>query len=171
MLGNSDPNSTVKVILQADDIRDAALASVLAQNGVSVASRASNLGMMMVEMPLKAAEAVANARGMRHLSLNREIKLLGHIETTTGASLARSYVSNNTGGLNGAGIGIAVVDSGMRKATIRSSTATANRGSQQALTLAEPMTRKWTNTGTARMWRRLPQAAPGKAMTRGISNF
>ncbi len=127
MLGNSDPNTRVKVILQADDIANAALMTALAKNGVTVESKANNLGMLTVEMPLGAAEAISAVRGTQHLSLDREVSLLGHIETTTGVSLVRTIsqglnvsllgtgVANTSEELDGRGIGIAIVDSSIRE--------------------------------------------------------
>ena len=65
--------------------------------------------MLVVELPLKVAEAVANLRGATHLSLDKEVKTLGHIDTTTGVLAAKAQTGNST--LEGRGIGIAVLDS------------------------------------------------------------
>ena len=82
---------------------------------------------MVVDLPLKAAEEVAAARGTKHLSLDRKIDLLGRIETTTGLSLVRTIqqglnvsllgigVANTSNELDGTGIGIAIVDSSVRE--------------------------------------------------------
>src|SRR5262249_44760941 len=65
--------------------------------------------------------------GTNHLSLDRKTIVLGHIETTTGASLVRTIqqgldvgllgttVVNTSSELDGTGIGIAIVDSGIRE--------------------------------------------------------
>jgi hypothetical protein len=63
--------------------------------------------MLVVELPLKVAEAVANLRGATHLSLDKEVKTLGHIDTTTGVLAAKAQTGN--GALDGRGI--AVLDS------------------------------------------------------------
>ncbi|HLA94528.1 MAG TPA: S8 family serine peptidase, partial [Pyrinomonadaceae bacterium] len=120
-------NGRVRVILQADDINNTSLTNVLRKNGVLIEGRAENLDMMTVDVPVGALEAIAQVRGTNHLSLNREIKLLGHIETTTGTSQIRTITQGLTVGLlgiavlntsvelDGKGIGIAVVDSGIRE--------------------------------------------------------
>src|SRR5260221_1040182 len=126
-LANTEPNARVKVILQADDINNGSLRKVLSANGVRIESKAEILDMMVLDLPVRVAEAVADARGARHLSLDRQMNVLGHVETTTGTSLVRTIqqglsvsllgtgVVNTSAELNGAGIGIAIVDSGIRE--------------------------------------------------------
>ena len=127
LFNGSDASKRVKVILQADDIGDPKLLATLRRNNVTIESRAESLDMMTVELPVSAAETVAAARGSRHLSLDREVSLLGHIEITTGASLVRvidqglsvgllgTTVINTSTELDGKGIGIAIVDSSIRE--------------------------------------------------------
>ncbi|MGH9818712.1 MAG: hypothetical protein ACRD43_00980, partial [Pyrinomonadaceae bacterium] len=127
LVNTGDPNQVVKVILQAEDINNSSLRNVLASNGVKIDSKADSLGMMVLDLPVGVAEAVATARGSQHLSLDRQMKVLGHVETTTGASLVRTIqqglnvgllgigVVNTSTLLDGTGIGIAVVDSGIRE--------------------------------------------------------
>ncbi len=127
LVAEGDPNRVVKVILQADDISNPSLLNVLRRNNVEIESRAENLDMIVANLPVRVAEQVASARGARHLSLDRETRVLGHIETTTGASLVRTVqqglnlgllgatVLNTSSYLDGTGIGIAVVDSSIRE--------------------------------------------------------
>ncbi|HSU25354.1 MAG TPA: S8 family serine peptidase, partial [Pyrinomonadaceae bacterium] len=127
LVNGADSGKRVKVILQADDIGDPALLATLKRNGVTIESKAESLDMMTVELPISAAEQIASARGSRHLSLDRQVSLLGHIETTTGASLVRvidqglslsllgTTAINTSTELDGRGIGIAIVDSSIRE--------------------------------------------------------
>ena len=116
MVATGDPNKVVRVILQADDLNNADLRNVLAAGGVQIQSTAGAIGMMVIDLPVRLAEAVANARGSRHLSMDRELKVLGHIETTTGAGAVRGLLTALLGGdINGKGIGIAIVDSSIRE--------------------------------------------------------
>jgi len=111
LIANAAPNQKVKVILQSDDIKNPELLAVLKDSNVVIADRVESLNMLVVDLPVAAAEQVAALRGAKHLSLDREMKTLGHIATTTGLTtmLAQSGNSN----LTGTGIGIAVVDSGV----------------------------------------------------------
>src|SRR5215203_1401107 len=129
-LMKSDPNQTVKVILQADDIQNRGLRNVLSKNGVIVSDEAVSLNMLILDLPVRVAEEVAAAQGMRHLSLDRKVSLLGHVETTTGALLVRNQLNSpslltpvttlpvlsllSTNLLDGSGVGIAIVDSSIR---------------------------------------------------------
>ena len=124
-----DQNKTVKVILQADDINDKKLRGVLAGNGVVVTDEAQSLNMLVLDLPVRAAEEIASLRGARHISLDRKVNLLGHVENTTGAFLVRNLLNTpaqtapvinsiptytSAGWLDGSGVGIAIVDSSVR---------------------------------------------------------
>ena len=127
LIAGADPNQRVKVILQADDINDPALRSVLKRNNVRVQNSDQGLDMLVLELPVRVAEAIADARGAKHLSLDRPLSMLGHIETTTGTAQIRTItqglnvallgttVLNTNSQLDGAGIGIAIVDSSIRE--------------------------------------------------------
>jgi hypothetical protein len=124
----ADKNRTVKVILQSDDLNDPQLLAALKKFDVSVDSRAEALNMMMIEMPAGAAQEIASLQAAKHLSLDHKVASLGHVETTTGATLVRGML-NSTGvlgavtaipnllglgtQLDGTGVGIAIVDSGI----------------------------------------------------------
>lgn len=126
LVNNSDPSQKVKVILQSDDIGNPQLRGILQKNGISIESEAKNLNMLVIDLPVRAAEEIASLRGAKHLSLDRELKTFGHIKTTTGTSLVHTIqqglnvgllgttVVNSSTLLDGTGIGIAVVDSGIR---------------------------------------------------------
>ena len=128
MMG-SDPNKVVKVILQSDDMNNSALLAVLDRNNVTIDSRLDSMNMLVVNMPVRVAEEIAAVQGARHLSLDQPVKLLGHIETTTGVYQVRNILNQSsttllggvlgllggataTNQLDGTGVGIAIVDSG-----------------------------------------------------------
>ena len=111
LVAGDDQNQTVKVILQSDDIDNPQLLNVLKRNGVAITGRADALNMLVIDLPIRVAEEIADVQSAKHLSLDQEINLLGHIETTTGVSLVRTLT--NTSQLDGSGVGIAVVDSGV----------------------------------------------------------
>ena len=109
MVSTGDPNQKVKVILQSDDIKNPELLNILRRNNVVIESRAENLNMLVVELPVAAAEQIAAFRGAKHLSLDKEMSLLGHIEATTGVDAMRAVSGNSA--LNGKNVGIAILDS------------------------------------------------------------
>ena len=109
LVANGEGNKKVKVILQADDIKNPELLEILRQNNVVIESLAENLDMMVVELNVSAAEQIASISGTNHLSLDKKLSSLGHIEMTTGVLAMRSQTGNS--GLTGKGVGIAIVDS------------------------------------------------------------
>ncbi len=111
LMGKAGKNEKVEVILQSDDISNPELLAVLKRNQVKIESQISGLNMMVVDLPVAAAETVANLQSAKHLSLNNEVASLGHIAVTTGMATMRSQPGNL--GLDGSGIGIAIVDSGV----------------------------------------------------------
>jgi serine protease AprX len=64
------------------------------------------------KLPLRALEALSRRADVTYISADRPVQLFGHLETTTGAAIARSLVSGISN-LNGAGVGIAILDSGI----------------------------------------------------------
>jgi len=123
LMAGADKNRTVKVILQSDDIDNPQLIDVLRKNNINIGGRANALNMLFIDLPLNVAEAVAAVRSAKHLSLDNEVKLLGHVEETTGASLVRNQTTtvfnaqgtpvNTPYQLDGTGMTVAVVDSGI----------------------------------------------------------
>jgi subtilisin family serine protease len=70
------------------------------------------LGFRVANMSANAALALAERPEVAHVSLDREVRTLGHVSYTTGADYARTDDGANTG-VDGTGIGIAVLDSGI----------------------------------------------------------
>ena len=65
-------------------------------------------------MPLSAVEAISNSGMANFMSPDRQLLKLGHIEKATGAYYARSIASSIDSSLDGTGVGVAIVDSGMK---------------------------------------------------------
>ena len=101
----------VRVILQ-DEGRGAQLASAL---GREVRERGSfeSLGARVVELPARLVERLAGQEGVRFVSLDRETRAFGHISRTTGTDDVRTTTGTVVTGLDGTGIGIAVLDTGV----------------------------------------------------------
>ncbi|HEX8557652.1 MAG TPA: hypothetical protein VF668_06100, partial [Pyrinomonadaceae bacterium] len=114
--GAKSAGGRVGVILQADDLRDAQIEATLRRYGVEPGARMAQLGALRVEVPVGALKELASAGGSRYLSPDREIRSFGHVTSTTGVDAVRNggLVSGLLGStLDGAGVGIAVLDSGM----------------------------------------------------------
>jgi serine protease AprX len=106
-----DPESAsrrVRVIVQGGAGLEAAL-------GAEVKTRGSfdTLGARVVELPARLVERLSEQKGVRFLSLDRETAGFGHVTRTTGADDVRETAGTNVTGLDGTGIGIAVLDSGI----------------------------------------------------------
>lgn len=74
-----------------------------------------NLGFVSAELPLSRIRQLSESGVVAFVSPDRPINALGHVNNTTGADAVRTQ-TNATGGtytLDGSGIGIAVIDSGM----------------------------------------------------------
>ena len=86
----------------------------------------SRLGLVSAELPLSKVRELTEDEDVAYVSPDRETEAAGHLETTTGASLVRSLVSGQT--VDGTGIGVAVLDSGIESnhGTMRSSTGASN---------------------------------------------
>ncbi|MDT5123980.1 MAG: serine protease AprX, partial [Acidobacteriota bacterium] len=114
----------VGVILQADDVNSGELNSLLKRYGVEVNARMAQVGALNIEVPVKAIEEIAKSGLTNHLSPNRKLESFsyGHVVMTTGTDQVRNQPSSslisgilttvNTT-LNGSGIGIAILDSGV----------------------------------------------------------
>jgi serine protease AprX len=118
--GGADASGRVPVILQGEDLKDAAVSEFLKSNGARTGQSFAGLGAQSVELPAGAVARLAELRGVSHLSLDRAVGALGgHIATTTGKEeVENDEVVSSTGvvtarKLDGKSIGIAVLDSGI----------------------------------------------------------
>ncbi len=104
----------VDVILQAKDINNASFRDIMAKHNVQIKNRIGKTDTLVVNMPLSAVEALSKRNLTNFMSPDRKIAKLGHLEKTTGAKAVRNLGGGNGNNkLEGTGVAIAVVDSGM----------------------------------------------------------
>ncbi|MBK6724932.1 MAG: S8 family serine peptidase [Acidobacteria bacterium] len=116
MANDPSGNTRVDTIIQAKDADSAVLRSLLASGQASVSDRIGNSDTLVVNLPLSAVSALSTSGTINYVSPDRPTTITGHVEDTTGAALMRSQPALNGRSsytLDGDGIGIAVVDSGI----------------------------------------------------------
>lgn len=110
-LDDREPHERVRVIIQSAGAMAGILAAVKDLGGV-VRRDYENLNHIAVDVPAEAVGQLAARSDVNFVSEDRPIQVTGHLETTTGAELARTYGADSST-IDGAGIGIAVIDSGI----------------------------------------------------------
>ncbi|HKG15810.1 MAG TPA: S8 family serine peptidase, partial [Pyrinomonadaceae bacterium] len=124
LASSPDGLSRVHVIVQQDASGGLSLPpgldSLLSQLGGVVTRRFGKLGALAASLPPNALRALAERSDVRYVSADRAVGSSGHVETTTGTSLVRTQtglsllgIPITTTTLDGAGLGIAVLDSGV----------------------------------------------------------
>ena len=106
-------NDKVKVIVQLRAPMSGSLNSLLNSNGVHVRKVFHNLGAQEVELPASIVDTVAAYDEVSFVSFDRPTQSMGHLSATTGADAVRNTNGINVAGVDGTGIGIAVLDSGI----------------------------------------------------------
>ena len=111
-LGNESPSKLVKVILQLDGKPTGQLNALLSSNGVKIKKQFANLDSFALELPLNVVNALSQFPEVGLVSVDSEVMTLGgHVAHTTGADNVRAMSAD--GALDGSGIGIAILDSGI----------------------------------------------------------
>ena len=111
-LNNESGNKLVSVILQLDAKPTGQLNALLNSNGVHIRKQFTSLDSFALELPLNVVNALSQFPEVSFVSVDGEVKTLGgHVAHTTGADNVRSMSSD--GALDGSGIGIAILDSGI----------------------------------------------------------
>ncbi|MFN7931253.1 MAG: S8 family serine peptidase [Blastocatellia bacterium] len=106
----------VKVVLQFQNTLSPTTQTLLAQAGIVIKDKDKfeKLSARTVELPKATVNNLVAQNEVNFLSLDREVHSMGHLSATTGADLARGLVNGVAStGLDGSGIGIAVLDSGI----------------------------------------------------------
>ncbi|HSF23302.1 MAG TPA: S8 family peptidase, partial [Blastocatellia bacterium] len=106
-------SGTVDVIIQTSSKPSKKFLRELSKKGGLVLSGYNNVNAVAAQVPVHQIGDIASQPGVNYVSLDRPTQAMGHLETTTGANLARGYGTVSTGVIDGSGIGIAVLDSGM----------------------------------------------------------
>ncbi|HEV8486522.1 MAG TPA: S8 family serine peptidase, partial [Blastocatellia bacterium] len=101
------------VIVQCASASTATQAQIIQGLGGKVKKSYSILNGFSASMSLRALQTLAGRPEFSYVSPDRPLQQLGHLETTTGAAQIRSLVSGVN--LDGSGVGIAILDSGIDK--------------------------------------------------------
>jgi subtilisin family serine protease len=126
-LADTSQSGSVNVIVQQEgSSQKTLLGSVLNLVGVvvklggRVTQNFGRLGAVSARVPTKSLRDLASRSEVRYISPDRTLGADGHVETTTGTSAVRTQTSyallgllQTTTTLDGAGVGIAVIDSGL----------------------------------------------------------
>src|SRR5207244_5719980 len=113
-VNNGRGGDLVRVIIQPADAWDGPLDSTVESSGGSNVRQFQNFRLRAVTISANAALALSTRKDVAYVSLNREVRTLGHVSLTTGADAVRTGDASSTGnGVDGTGIGIAVLDSGI----------------------------------------------------------
>src|SRR5215212_3146421 len=112
--GAHSGDELVRIILQGREDTGGNLRSLLQRNGVKVRGHFNNLDTRVVEVPASMIDELAADPDVSYLSPDREVQSFGHVSATTGTDAARpAYLPGVTSALDGSGVGIAVLDSGI----------------------------------------------------------
>ena len=106
--------STVKVVVQFNTTRLNKNLKDLLEKQTTITARLKNLNQWMVETRVPMLSTISGFPEVTYVSVDRETKQLGHLSLTTGADQIRQAKAGGAR-LDGAGIGIAVLDSGIYK--------------------------------------------------------
>jgi len=110
---NSGSASQVSVIIRTPTAPTSTLSSAVTGSGGTIKKKYTKIYGMAVQLPPAAVANIAARTDVTYIALDRKMQVTGHPETTTGASLVRNYGTPSTGTIDGHGIGIAILDSGI----------------------------------------------------------
>jgi len=110
-------DAPVRTIVQVRDPQSENLKQLLKRRGIRVHRQMNNLQMMDVELPKAVLNELAESEDVQFVSADQAVKALGHLTTTTGAEAVRNQTrpDGRTYKLDGTGVGIAIIDSGIYK--------------------------------------------------------
>ncbi|MDQ1636785.1 MAG: serine protease AprX [Pyrinomonadaceae bacterium] len=115
-VAGSQTQDALKVILQLKAPMSGALKVLLNQTGVHTKANFKNLNAQSLEIPAGILQSVAAFDEVFFISSDRQTASLGHLSETTGADAVRTTNGITVDGLDGSGIGIAFLDSGIYSA-------------------------------------------------------
>ena len=82
----------VRVIIQPASSADTSIDSAIEYSGGSNIRKFSNFAVRVATLPAQAAVNLASRSDVSYVSLNRDVRPMGHVARTTGADLARGPV-------------------------------------------------------------------------------
>ena len=109
------PSNTIRLVVSLDGADPLFVANRVEELGGVVRKYFRHVDHMLVELPLESVGALSEVEGIDYIAPDREVGgVASQLETTTGASLAYSLGGmTTTSGLDGSGITVAVLDSGI----------------------------------------------------------
>ena len=110
---NKNPAGQLAVIIQTPGAPSAALQSTISRGQGNVRRNFANVNAMAVQLPPGQVNLLAARSDVSYISLDRKTTAAGHVEVTTGTDQARSQYAQQGQPIDGTGIGIAVIDSGI----------------------------------------------------------
>ncbi|MFN7929563.1 MAG: S8 family serine peptidase [Blastocatellia bacterium] len=106
-------SAKIAVIITTPATPTSSLSNDIPVNGGALKRVLKNTNAVTCELPPAVIAKFAARTDVRYVALDRETKSTGHLEITTGAALARAYGTGGTGTIDGHGVGIAILDSGI----------------------------------------------------------
>jgi len=116
LIDSGGGNSRVRVIVQSTPVTSGGLiGSLLNLVGGIVVATLSNLNIKLVDIQANSADALAEDPSVAYISLDAPVRSSGHVTTTTGAQQSRAQKGalGLPYTLDGSGITIAIIDSGI----------------------------------------------------------
>src|SRR5262245_40997440 len=107
------PQGLIPVVISSPSKPSNSLWSAIINSGGKNQRNFNRVPQLAVKLPGFVVNALATRPDVLHISLDRPTQMTGHLETTTGAQNARNNTSPGTGQIDGEGIGIAILDSGI----------------------------------------------------------
>jgi subtilisin family serine protease len=109
---HAKPEDTLSVLVQLSDKPSGKLRALLNRNGVHLKGDFESLGSMALDLPASAVAELAALGEVSFIDNDNDTQVLGHVTTTAGAEQMRTQSGTSTK-LDGTGIGIAILDSGL----------------------------------------------------------
>jgi subtilisin family serine protease len=109
----ADASGRVEVIIQLEGKMSSGLKDMLKRYGANVRKELRAVGAAVVALPPSALDELERFEEISFVTPDEETQVLGHVSRTTGTDAAAAQPFTSISELNGTGVGIAVVDSGI----------------------------------------------------------
>jgi subtilisin family serine protease len=108
-----DESASVEVIIQLEGKMSGRLNSFLNGYGARVRKELREVGAAVVSLPWSAVAGLEQFEEISYVTPDEETRVLGHVSRATGADAAAAQTYSSISQLNGTGVGLAVIDSGI----------------------------------------------------------
>ncbi|HEY0727704.1 MAG TPA: S8 family serine peptidase, partial [Pyrinomonadaceae bacterium] len=102
----------IRVIIQPATAPELSLDSTLEFTGSNI-RKLKSFRSRIITLPAQTAVNLASRSDVAYVSLNRDVQPMGHLSSTTGADQVRTPPNTTSPRLDGTGVGIAILDSGI----------------------------------------------------------